>query len=277
MATATLQSSPNMPVMPGALLHSWFEAARRRWPSVAWPLLRFERHVGDEEPRHPEDLYLAGAASEREDSAWAAIHLDVQPEVMRRLSRAATGGSSHDDMWSDAIAKLMSDLPDGEPLPDGRRPARIRQYRGTSAIGAYFAVVARRIAVDRFRRNRLPMEGAAHVMEQTADPRGVPARTETAEAMHLAAQFKRAFTALPPQQQALLSLVFGRGMPKGEAGRLLDLPAYGVSRALAAALDTLRLQLAALKDAEWSAEAVAFWLRGWADSLEQPRQERSTR
>lgn len=252
--------------MPGSLIEAWFEAARRRWPSVLWPIDRFQRHVGSEEPRHPEDLYLGGAASEREDAAWATIHRDMRPVVVRRLSRVADAGMGPEDLWSETVARLMTDASDAVPLPDGRRPARIRHYRGDSAISTFMTVVARRIAVDRFRKDRLPMEGSMQTIEESQDPRSVQIGPRPDEVRELARRFAEAFTSLAPRQQALLSLVYGQAMPKGQAGQVLGLPAYTVSRELSDAIARLRDRLQGSKDGPWSGEAIAVWLRGWAEA-----------
>ena len=38
------------------------EEATTCWPAIRWPLDAYEAHIGDDNPAHPVDLYLAGAA-----------------------------------------------------------------------------------------------------------------------------------------------------------------------------------------------------------------------
>ncbi|MBU6210507.1 MAG: sigma-70 family RNA polymerase sigma factor [Planctomycetes bacterium] len=251
--------------MPESLIGAWFEAARRRWPSIRWPLERYRGHVGPDEPRHPIDLFLGGAASDRYDEAWSTIHLDLREPVVRRLARLPADGMGAEDLWSETMARLMSDANDASPLPDGRRPARIRQYRGNSAMTTFIAVVAKRIAIDRFRRARMPLEGSMQIIEQSPDPRAPEPTPRDDEVRDFALRFSEAFTSLPPRQQALLSLVYGHGMPKGEAGRVLGLPAYTVSRELADSIAHLRHKLQS-REGPWTGESIAVWLRGWADA-----------
>ena len=247
---------------------SWFQAARRRWPSVMWSMVRFQQHVGEEQPNFPEDLFLAGAASERIDTAWSIIHVDLQPDVNRRLARVALGNLSREDLWQETITKLMLDADKAPPLPDGRMPTRIRGYRGLAAIATYLTVTARRIAVDNFRKQRLPMEGCMTHILDAADNRVQNSHTTESQevARRFSQEFASAFMSLPNRQQALLALVYGRAMPKGEAGKAVGLPAYGVTRELAAAIHSLKDRLEMPENSIWSVEAISIWLRGWTQS-----------
>jgi hypothetical protein len=55
-------------------------------------------------------------------------------------------------------------------------------------------------------------------------------------------------------------------MPKGEAGKAVGLPAYGVTRELAAAIQSLKDRLEMPENSIWSVEAISIWLRGWTQS-----------
>ena len=266
--------------MTADLLQTWFGAAQRRWPSVPWKLERFGEHVGSETPTHPEDLYLGGAASERVDPAWIAIDSDFRAEVLRRVSRIGRRAQGAEDLWSEAIARLMSEDPEGAVLADGRRSGRIRRFRGSVPLPSYIAVVAKRIAMDRLRRDAVSEE--IRVQRPRMSTGGVQAPAEELvareQADRFAAEFAEAFSSLTPTRQALLSLVFGQGMGKAEAGRLLGLRDYQVSRELKDATDSLRDRLSSFRPDSWTPEGAEAWARAWTalshDGPEEPHEPR---
>ena len=250
--------------MPADLLHSWFRAAQRRWPLVRWNLDRFEDHVGTETPIFPEDLYLGGAASERLEQAWTAIDADFRQEVLRRVTRIGRGPQEAEDLWGEAIARLISEDPEGAPLSDGKRTGRIRRFRGSVPLPSYISVVAKRIAMDRMRRDAVSQEvrmNRATMLPEAPTPEDTFSGRESADLF--AREFAEAFSSLTPTMQALLSLVFGQGMAKAEAGRLLGLRDYQVSRELKSATDSLRDRLEAARPGSWSPEAAEAWARAW--------------
>lgn len=251
--------------MSAETLQSWFGAARRRWPAVAWSLERFSIHAGGERPSHPEDLFLGGAASERLASAWSAIDLDFRAEVIRRVTRVGRSSIGAEDLWSEAIMRLMSEDPDGIPLPCGSRSGRIRRFRGSVPLPSYIAVVAKRIALDRMRRDAVAKEAGMGRARSLGPAGRSPA--EAAATRELAEQFAKtfagAFASLTPTRQALLSLIFGQGMGKAEAGRILGMRDYQVSRELKASTDMLRDRLEHLNPGAWSSEGARAWTLAW--------------
>lgn len=250
------------------LVESWFRAALRKWPMVRWPLERFGRHVGTSTPRYPEDMFLGGAASEHLDEAWAAIQVDYRPEVLRRVSHSSSRGASPEDLWSEALVRLMAEDPDGPPLADGKLPRRIRRFRGESPLPAFIAVIAKRYGVDLARRkmaaDRHQAEIVAHGMTQPASAQEVAMERELAA--RFAAEFRLAFSALSPSRQALLSLVYGQQLPKSDAGRLLGMPDYKVSRELRASMDFLRDRLDSTNPGSWTPEALNMWIEAWTQA-----------
>ena len=76
-------------------------------------------------------------------------------------------------------------------------------------------------------------------------------------------EFVSAWASLTPTRQALLSLHYGQGMAKADAGKVLGIPPYTVSRELAAAMKDLRGRLAIFKLTSWSPVAMDMWLRTW--------------
>lgn len=247
------------------VLRAWFLAAQRRWPRISWAFDRFSEHVGTDEPRHPEDLFLGGAASERAPQAWQHVELDVRPEVLRRIHRVGRKADSPEDLWQDTVARLMTEDSDAPVLPDGRRPGRIRRYRGVSTLPIFMAVTAKRIALDKLRHAEVGarFKEELAMRDQAAADRTATGLEDLDQASAFAREFDRAFSSLTPTRQALLGLVFGQGMPKAEAGAMLGLRDYQVSRELSAAMESLRMALEAHRHAEWSPQAVEAWTRVW--------------
>lgn len=242
----------------------WFRAATRRWPRVEWAFDRYCGHVGEESPNHPEDLFLGGAASERIEGAWTAIDSEFKAEVLRRVHRIGRDASSAEDLWSDAITRLLEEDPDAPTLPGGTRASRIRRFRGAVPMPAYIAVVAKRIGMDALRRVTVASEARRTLAGTTGRPEDPAVIASTAEqADRFAAQFVRALSSLTPTRQALLALVFGQGMGKAEAGRLLGLRDYQVSRELTSAMDSLRITLESANPGAWSPHAVEAWSKAW--------------
>jgi RNA polymerase sigma factor (sigma-70 family) len=257
--TSTIPSTMTTPV------ESWFQAAMRRWPKVKWSLERFGVHVGSELPNHPEDLYLGGAASERLTEAWSVINEECRPEVLRRVGRLAGRSGAADDLWGEAVVRMMSEDPDGPVLPNGQRVAKIRRYRGAVPLPSFIAVVAKRIGVDLMRKDavsdRLGTAKVADAQRRQTDTSALVMEEELAA--RFAVEFQRGFSSLSPSQQALLSLVYGQGLPKGEAGRLLGMRDYKVSRELAETMEVLRERLTLTQPGSWTPQAVQLWTEAW--------------
>jgi DNA-directed RNA polymerase specialized sigma24 family protein len=95
-----------------------------------------------------------------------------------------------------------------------------------------------------------------------------PLPQEEAESMEMAdrfaAEFASAFRSLTPTRQALLSLVYGHGMGKADAGRVLGMRDYEVSRELGASIRSLRDRLDAVNPGTWTQSAAERWTRAWA-------------
>jgi RNA polymerase sigma factor (sigma-70 family) len=246
-------------------VESWFRMALRRWPSVNWPLERFGRHVGNSYPSYPEDYFLGGAASEHVEAAWAVIHGEFRPEVLRRVSSAGSRRATPEDLWSEALVRLMAEDPDGPELQDGRRARMIRRFRGDSPLPAFIAVVAKRYSVDLGRRklaaDRYHSAKSNAMSRHSASVDDVVMQRELA--VRFAEEFRTAFSGLSPSRQALLSLVFGQRLPKSEAGRLLGMPDYKVSRELRSTMETLRERLESVNPGSWTLESLELWAGAW--------------
>ena len=92
-------------MMLSLLIQKAFNNAASTWPSLKWPLESFQKHVAvDTAPKtaHLEDLYLAGSAGYREDSAWVVIEEEFGPKVQRVMEKKPKADLSVDDIWSQA-------------------------------------------------------------------------------------------------------------------------------------------------------------------------------
>lgn len=253
----------------------WYHAARARWRDIEWPFDRFRNHLGGEHPAHPEDLFLGGAAGERVDEAWRELHENWRAPVVRRLESSPRGGMGSEDLWSEAVAKLIGDCEAASPLPDGRCPARIIRYRGRSALGTFIFVTAMRLGTDAHRRRRRHPATVSLDSVGEGEVSAVPESREEVEPEVIereARRFTEAILSMSGTRRALLALVHGRGMRKGTAGRLLGLPAYQVTRELQRAVMEIRDRLELAAGEPWSRARIDAWLRAWtlaaADVLE---------
>ena len=262
-STSTIRLGMQNPV------ESWFQAALRRWPNVRWSLERFGVHVGDRSPNHPEDLYLGGAASERLNEAWSVIDQECRPVVLRRAGRVAGRSGSADDLWSETVLRMISDDPNGPTLSDGAKAARIRRYRGDIPLPSFMALIATRIGVDLMRKEAVSdrIGTAKSVDAQRNQAQASALVMEEELARRFAEEFQRGFSSLSPSQQALLSLVYGQGLPKAEAGRLLGMRDYKVSRELAQSMDILRERLTMASPGSWTPQAVHMWTESWTEAF----------
>ena len=250
-------------------IEAWFQAACARWPRVTWPLERYRSHLGSEKPNHPVDLFLGGAASDRMDAAWDVIQEEVRPEVLLRVTRIARRSEVPEDLWSEALKRLFSDDPEGATLANGRRPARIRRYRGLVPMPAFISVVAKRIALDRIRiLARERCEALITAKDQPAMECANPSPLAEVESMELddrfVGEFSAAFRGLSPTRQALLSLVYGHGMRKAAAGMILGMRDYEVSRELRASMEWLRDRLNLLEPETWTRLETERWTRAFS-------------
>jgi RNA polymerase sigma factor (sigma-70 family) len=203
------------------------------------------------------------------DSAWEIIHIEVRPEVLRRVTRIARRSEIPEDLWAEALTRLMSDDAEGATLVDGRRPARIRRFRGIVPMPAFISVVAKRIALDRIRiLSRERCEPLITAKDQPAMECANPSPQAEVESMELAdrfiGEFRTAFHALSPKRQALLSLIYGPGMRKADAGRVVGIRDYKVSRELGATKQLLRDQLNLHAPGTWTARAIERWIRAFS-------------
>jgi len=275
---------------PTPAIRALHAKARLTWPAVEWGLEAYAAFLAGKPLAHAPDLYLAGAAGHRLEAAWVAISNALGPEVQRVLRRQPIADFDVEDLWSEALARAMADDPEARPLPDGRQPARIVRYRGLISLRNYLIVIARRCAIDSHRRIAptlsLSPDDEHSGLELADRSAGGPDATleeqETAQAMTRA--LGEAYGLLSAEQQFLLAMVFRQGMKQKEAGALLGWTECKTSRALSAALDSLRAALRELSGAAWTpalaaawAEWVGNWGRSGQDSPDRPSEESENR
>lgn len=250
--------NPEPSILPLRAVHS---AASARWPGVAWDFESFSAHVGDDRPPHLEDLFLGGAGGWRCDGAWDAIHREVSGPLELRLRRQACGTHTPEDLVGESITVLMADDPHADSDCE-KRPSKLVRYRGRTSLVNYFLVVAKRIAIGSYRRCR---EHAADLAAM--DP---PDRASSSSDPEQHRQFDRltvaireAYASLTERQRFLLAMIHGQDMPKAQAGELVGLPPWGVSRELDRIHDRMRGALEESAPEEWGQPAREVWESAW--------------
>ncbi|MEE2906670.1 MAG: sigma-70 family RNA polymerase sigma factor [Planctomycetota bacterium] len=245
-----------------------WQTAQATWPKVSWPLEAYRSHLGEASPTHPEDLYVAGAAGHRIQLAWSAIDEAYRMMVIHRLERSARADLEAEDLWSEALARMMRDDPESGMTEEGVPVMHIARYRGLTRLPWHFLATARTIAIDRHRkRERGPRhvsaEAAAEVADtsQQDDPALLSSQRELADVLTDAVV--KAFEALEARHQFLLAAIYRDGLGKADAGAVVGLSPWQTSRELRKAEEQLRLQVQHMVPGQWSPDTRAAWDRGW--------------
>lgn len=254
-----------------------FNQARDRWPSVCWEQEAFRAHLTSDEdkapPRFGVDLYLAGAAGFRLDEAWETIENELGPDARRILTRQPIADCTVEDLWSEAVLKLMDDDQQHAPLPNGQAVARIIRYRGKVRLLFYMVVVAKRHAINRNRisrrkRSLTRMQGEdvidMPVSSQEVQPDVASASSEIAQSLR--ATLRKAVEGLTTEQRFLIAMVYRNGMKQKEAGAMLGFSEFKTSRHLKDAMERLREELGNVYDNQWTPSLEAAWVGCWAES-----------
>jgi len=244
-----------------------WERSRASWPEVEWSLEAYRRHLGEDPPPHPEDLYVAGAAGHRFPEAWSAIDVAYRTMVTRRLERSARADLEAEDLWSEAVARMMRDDPAQGNTEKGEPLMHLARYRGRTRLPWHFLAAARTIAIDRHRKH---VRGPAVTSGEVST---IPAPHDESDQDMLqqeaASALGRAvldgFRRLPASHQFLLAGIYRDGMTKADAGRVLDLSPWQTSRELRKAEEHLRLQVEHAMPGEWSRRTREAWARSWQE------------
>ena len=245
--------------------------ARRRWPSVQWSIESFARHLGEDCPAHPEDLYLAGAAGHRLDPAWVVIAEQIGPPTQRVLRRLPTADCTVEDLWADALAKTMADDEQADLLEDHRRPARLIRFRAEVKLLNYYILIARRIAIQRQRKRKEDLTLHVRQEGETTDlpvpdgqgPTPDEAAAEREMAQRLPGIIAEAFTRLTDEQQFLVAMVYRDRVLQKEAGAMLGWSEFKTSRQMSKAISQLREALTSELDEAWTPSLAAAWEGCW--------------
>ena len=215
-----------------------YRRAKDRWTQVEWPLAAYRAHVGAEVPPFPTDLYLGGAAGHRVDSAWSTIETDLAPDGRRIVNRLPTADTTADDLWAEAIVKLMSEDPRAGRLPTGKPPARIIRYRGLVRLLNYLITVTRRLAIERHRKRRHETfasqgDDAAGTQLRLAHHQDTPDEQtmQDESARRAVAALRGAWNELTADQQFLLAMVYRHGTSQRRAATWLGWTESKTSRA----------------------------------------------
>jgi len=251
--------------MPARPIEQWFMEATARWPAVQWPRQSYVQHLGRQWPPYPLDLYLAGAAGHRVDAAWEAIESDLGPKARSVLPRQPSADLTAEELWAEAISRLIAEDPQRPALHDGRRPALIIRYRGLVQLLNYLIVIAKRVGIGRKRRMRpaLSLSGTGpgddpHDVAQDG-PTPVQSLEMSEEAAQLAAAVSSAYAVLAPEQKFLIAMVYRNGMKQKDAGSMLGWSEFKTCRSLAAAMESLRRSIARWAGADWNGPLAAAW------------------
>lgn len=246
-------------------IEQWFTEATARWPAVQWPRQAYVQHLGRESPPYPVDLYLAGAAGHRLDAAWEAIESDLGNKARAVLHRQPSADMTAEELWAEAILRLLAEDMERPVLADGRRPAMIIRYRGLVQLLNYLIVIAKRVGIGRKRRMKptLSLSGTG----PTDDPHDVaqngptPAQSleSSEDATELAAAVRAAYGQLSAEQKFLIAMVYRNGMKQKQAGAMLGWSEFKTCRSLAAAMESLRKSIARWAGADWNGPLAAAW------------------
>lgn len=200
--------------------------------------------------------------------AWTSIDSAFRMMVIHKLERSAKADMEAEDLWSEAVARMMREDPENGINADGQPVMHIVRYRGMTRLPWYFLATARTIAIDRHRRReRGPKQYLTDFPEdvsrsgQKDDPSFASSRSETMGM--LADAVVGAFGSLGSIHQYLLAAIYRDGMPKADAGAVAGLSPWQTSRELRKAEEHMRLRVQHVLPDEWDSLTREAWSHGW--------------
>jgi len=234
-----------------------FIQATEQWPRINWPRSAYSDHVTGvvrqgKIPKYLQDLYLAGAAGHRIDTAWEIIHKDIGPAVQNIMMRQPHANMAMEDLWSETVIHLVKNDHSRPCLPDGSQRAMIIRYLGLVKLINYCVTVASRIAIQK----RRDSEREKRYIEQApAKRKRVESNGKTSEQQVIKAEFAEriarplaeAYAALSSEQQFLITMIYAQGMKQKEAGGLLGLSPYTTNRRVRDAIACLKRALRTIR------------------------------
>jgi RNA polymerase sigma-70 factor (ECF subfamily) len=255
-----------------------YKRAISRWTKILWPKESFARHVDsvrskDVEPVYMEDLYLAGAAGFRVDPAWEVIDAELSGRLKNSLSHMPLADMTPDDVWSETLARVIDEDAEKDPLPDGRRPARIIRYRGLVKLLNYLIVISKRIAITRNRKKKpdyflSAMEGFDKAAPNPAD--SPEKRLITNDTMKLIFdQLSDAYKNLTTEQRFLIMMVYRKGMRQKQAGKMIGFSESKTTRHIKKAITIIKQSFAETEGVDLTEDVErafsGLWSKAWAD------------
>ena len=188
--------------------------------------------------------------------------------VITKLERSAKADMEAEDLWSEAVARMMREDPENG-VNDADQPVmHIARYRGMTRLPWYFLATARTIAIDRHRRReRGPRQHSTDFSEdvsrssQMDDPSFASSQSETMKA--LVDAVLGGFESLEANHQFLLAAIYRDDMSKAEAGAVAGLSPWQTSRELRKAEEHMRLRVQHALPGEWNSLTRDAWSHGW--------------
>jgi RNA polymerase sigma factor (sigma-70 family) len=255
-----------------------YNNAISRWAKILWPKDMFTRHVdcvrsSDVKPVYLEDLYLAGAAGFRIDPAWEVIDSELSGRIMNSLSHMPLADMTPQDAWSETLAKVIDDDTEKQPLPDGRRPAKIIRYKGLVKLLNYLIVISKRIAIQRNRKKKpdyflSALEGFDRPAPDSAD--SPEQRLITKDTMKLVFErLQDAYEGLTTEQRFLVMMVYRKGMRQKQAGKMLGFSESKTTRHLKKAITIIKQSFASTDGVDLTGDVerafASLWQKAWTE------------
>jgi RNA polymerase sigma-70 factor (ECF subfamily) len=224
----------------GVDLDARFAAARVAWPELAVDLATYVRHLAvlaaPELPplAHAADVYLACACLGGDAAALAAFARSFDGAMAQAIARVDSSAAFRDEVLQIVREKLF--------VPQGPRPALIREYGGRAPLASWLRVVAKRAALSavrgaqRHKTGRAAPDEAAVLATETA-PELAYLKATYRERFEVAA--REAFGALTSRERTLLRLHLTEQMTLAQLGAMYDVSHSTVARWITAARDGL--------------------------------------
>lgn len=226
-------------------IQSAYNQANQRWPEISWPLRDYKEHLemipsNGTDVKYPIDYYLAGSAGHRVDLAWATIHEDIRPEVLKVLRRYPEGEYSIDDLWAETVLKLMDDDDRFSKLPDGRYHAKIIRYRGLVRLINYFITIARRLAIQQYRKKKPESFSDELIDKLKVDITPQDQISCKEQIRHIEKSLQKALDLLTEEQKFLIVMVYREGMKQKDVAKIIGLSDFTANRRIKSAIKTIK-------------------------------------
>jgi RNA polymerase sigma-70 factor, ECF subfamily len=196
---------------------------------------RIERYLSS---LHLEDLALACACADGNESAWDHFVLEYRPVLYRAADALVPGGSARD--IADSIYGELFGLQER----DGERHSLFRYFHGRSSLATWLRAVLAQRHVDRVRSERRlePIDGDESFPAAVSSPVGNdPDKPRFLALVRLA--LLRAIAGLPDRDRLRLGCYYREDLTLAQTGRVLNEHEATVSRQLARTRKVIRAQV----------------------------------